>query len=338
MIEISSDLIFGKKVLLRYDLDVPIRNGKVVEDFRLKAGLPTLRLCLENADQVIMMGHIGRPGGREVPELSVEPIYDWLYSQVDLRSHMESGKLKLLENLRFEVGEEACSEAYAREILKRVEYASLRSQDDGEDGGMFYVNEAVAAHHSSASTTILPTFLPHAVGLKFAEEVRVLKDLKENAKRPKVAIIGGKKIEDKYPAVVGLSSFFEHILVGGLLAQEIREKHLEIADNVILGEANDNGIDISDQTTQEFEEKIMESKTVFWAGPVGKYEDPAGNHGNQRLAGKIASLNMDSFICGGDTIAATKGFQDKFTHILVGGGASTEYLVKDTLPTIDVLK
>src|SRR3989344_891339 len=200
---VSAYLVKGKKVLLRLDIDVPIEDGKITDDFRLKAGLPTLRLCLENAEEVIVMGHIGRPEGREVAGLSIAPIYQW-FKQNGFSNQLESGRLKLLENLRFEPGEEACDINYAKDL------ASL---------GNFFVNEAFASYHPAASTTILPTLLPHAAGLRFVAEVAKLTEIRNNPKVPFIGIIGGAKIEDKLPVINALAEKATAVLVGGKLAK-----------------------------------------------------------------------------------------------------------------------
>lgn len=132
---------------------------RVAEDFRLKAVLPTLRLCLGSASQVIIMGHLGRPEGVETPDLSVEPIYYWLEDH-NFGPQLESGHLKLLENLRFEVGEDDASIDYAHELVNLVDPPPSK-------GTGFFVNEAFAAYHKAASTTVLPTILPHGAGFRF---------------------------------------------------------------------------------------------------------------------------------------------------------------------------
>lgn len=319
---VSPDLIKGKKVLLRLDLDVEIKDKKVIEDYRLKAGLPSLKLCLEHADKIIILGHLGRPNGREVPELSVEPIYDWLAEQDNLRSHLESGKLKLLENLRFESGEDDCSLDYAKQLATF---------------GDFFINEAFAAHHRAASTTLLPTLLPHAAGLRFAQEVETLRRVRENPQKPLVIIIGGAKVEDKYPVIKALSSLSEHILVGGLLAKKIKDQFLQVPPNVILGQSNSSGLDLDDDTIEKFKAILTDAKSVVWAGPLGKYEDPAGNIGNKELARTLIQTDTYTLIGGGDTIAALDEFLPKFSFVSVGGGAMLELLSKGSLPTIDCL-
>lgn len=319
---ISPDLVKDKKVLLRMDIDVPIKDGVVVDDFRLEMGVPTLHLCLQFAKEVVVMGHIGRPGGREVIELSVEPIYDWFQAR-GFNQELETRKLKILENLRFEPGEEAADIEYAK---------SLAAMGD------FYVNEAFASHHSAASTTVLPKLLLHAAGLRFTKEVDVLQKARSNPQKPQITLIGGAKIEDKYAAIVALSKVSDKVLVGGLLPEKIRQQNFKVADNVVLATTSESGVDISHQSTEEFIEIIQDAKQVIWGGPMGKYEEASGNIANQRLAQAIVSCGADSIIGGGDTLAALAKYLPQFGFVSTGGGAMLELLANGTLPTIEVLK
>ena len=230
---ITAQLISGRKVLLRYDIDVPLRQAQghgqpeVEDDFRLKSGLATLKLCLENAQQVILMGHVGRPESPD-PNFSVKPIYDWLVEH-DLHSHMESGKLKLLENLRFEPGEDGCNLEYAKEILNLVEDDTVIS----EKAEIVYINEAFAAYHKASSTTVLPTLLPHAAGLRFAMEVKTLTEVRNSPKKPFVALIGGVKMGDKLEAIQVLAEKASAVLVGGKLASQVHEDSFNFPANVL---------------------------------------------------------------------------------------------------------
>lgn len=343
MKEITAEFIRDKTVLLRYDLDVPIKEGKVTEDFRLKAGLKTLKMCLEHGKQVIMIGHIGRPVGED-SKFSVEPIYNWLLTN-NLRSHLESGKLKLLENLRFEAGEDGCDLEYAKEILKLVEYAG---QDDGH---LVYINEAFAAHHKAASTTVLPTLLPHAAGLNFIKEVTELTKLREQPKRPFVVIIGGIKVEDKLEVIQAMSKTADYILVGGKLIWEIKQLGIELKDNVLVGNLNEAGTDIDNDTITSWKEKITQAKNIFWNGPVGKIEVESmkyevGNMGSAEGTYQLAKLILDSeaevVIGGGDTggFLGRIDLLDEFIKkgfVSTGGGASGKFLTDGSLPTIEAL-
>lgn len=330
---VSQDLLKGKKVLLRLDLDVPLNNLQVAEDYRLKAALPTIKLCAENADQVIMMGHLGRPKGVD-QAFSLKPVARWLEENLNLKVSFIDGlnglgnlanlKLILLENLRFNPGEDLSDPGFAKRL------ASL---------GDLFINEAFASHHASASTTTLPLLLPHVMGLRFAKEVELLGEVRKNPKKPLVAIIGGVKIEDKYPASLELSKFCDAVLVGGLLAQKIKEQKLQTPTNMMVGKLSESGIDMAEDTIDAFISLVKNAKQVIWSGPLGKYEDSQGNIGNKRLAEAIIASGADSIVGGGDTIAALEklGLLEKFSFVSTGGGAMLEFLAKGTLPTVEAL-
>lgn len=331
---VSAGLVSNKKVLLRMDLDVPIKDGRVTEDFRLKAGASTLKLCVDYAEEVVMMGHIGRPAGED-PNFSVEPIYDWLNSH-GFGSALESKKLRLLENLRFESGEDKADLAYAKEILKLVQ---------NDNNNIFYVNEAFAAHHPAASTTVLPTLLPHAAGLQFSKEVAMLTKVKDNPAKPLVAIIGGVKVEDKLPAALALSKIADYVLVGGKIAKELSDgSHSpreagQLSDNILLAELTEDGEDIAQGTVDSWQKVIMQAKMVVWNGPLGKVEDPK-NDQSRKIAQFIIDSKAQSIVGGGDTVAFLdkEGLLDKFSFVSTGGGAMLEFLGYGTLPTIEALK
>ncbi|QQG43070.1 MAG: phosphoglycerate kinase [Candidatus Daviesbacteria bacterium] len=332
---VSSDLVLGKKVLLRLDLDVPLRQVgdarqgtqghgqfEVIDDFRLKAGLETVYLCLEHAKQVIIMGHIGRPMGREVPELSVKPIYGWFLSQ-GLAPHLEGGRLKLLENLRFEEGEEKADLGYAKELAKY---------------GDFFVNEAFASFHPAASTTVLPTLLPHAAGLHFAKEVEKLTKIRINPHHPLVVIVGGAKKEDKIPFIQEISKIADQVLVGGKMVSTASN----FTANVLVATLNEDGLDITEETINSWKEIIKAAGMIVWNGPMGRVEE-GKIAGTKAVAEAISESWAEVIIGGGDTVGflAKEGLLEKFEHqafISTGGGAMLEFLSKGTLPTIEALK
>lgn len=318
---VQAGLVRGKKVILRLDLDVPIEKGQIKDDFRLKAAMDTLKLCLENADKTTVCGHIGRPGGLSVEALSVAPVAKWIRNYC-LSRHFPSGKLDILENLRFEEGEEGVYAEYAMELAKH---------------GDFFVNEAFASHHEAASTTLLPKLLPHAAGLRFAKEVEVLTKIRQSPQKPFVAIIGGIKLDDKYPAIVELSKIADAVLVGGLLPLKIKEENKEVAANVMLGKLDQDGADLAPETIDSFAKMLAHAKQIVWAGPLGKYEDPKANKGNLALAQAVIKSGANSIIGGGDTIAALDFYLDKFSFVSVGGGAMLKFLTDGTLVTIKAL-
>src|SRR3989344_764795 len=254
---VTSDFVSGKKVLLRYDIDVPVEDGKVTEDFRLKAGLPTLKLCLEHAKETIIFGHIGRPASTSVglggsegedPDFSVAPVYEW-FKDNGFQEELNSKKLRLLENLRFETGEDEASLDYAKQL------ASF---------GEVFVMEAFAAHHPAASTTVLPTLLPHRAGSNFLKEVEKLREVRENPKKPLVVIIGGVKIEDKLPAIEAMSKKADHVLVGGKIASEITTYDAIAHQVVMVASLTEDGLDISRATVDSWVRIIRTAGTILW--------------------------------------------------------------------------
>ncbi len=325
---VNPSLVANKTVLLRLDLDVPIENGKVLDDFRLLAGMDTLGLCLNSAKTVIIMGHIGRPGGKEDPLLSVKPIVTWLqegYGHIQL----PEGKLHILENLRFEPGEDASDENFAKEIISLT-------------GGDFYVNDAFASYHTAASITVLPKLLPHAMGLNFAHEIQELTKIRENPDKPLVSIMGGAKVEDKLPVIESLAKVSDAVLVGGKLAAEIKQNP-EISDklpkNVMVGMLTEDGLDISPSTTDSWKTVIHNAKMIVWNGPLGKFEEEKNNQ-SKYIAQAIIDSGAKSIIGGGDTITMLDKWDmlDKFSFVSSGGGAMLKFLESGTLDSLEALK
>lgn len=319
---ITPQFVQNKKVLLRLDLDVPLEKGRVADDFRLCAGMETLLVCLQHAKSTIIMGHIGRPNGREVEELSVAPIVDWLEESLGDKGGW--GKLKILENLRFESGEEGCSLEYARELVAL---------------GDVYVNEAFATYHPAASTTVLPKLLPSVAGLNFVREVRVLKEIRENPKKPLVAIIGGAKIEDKLPVALALSKIADAVFLGGKLPTEIKEKNISLPRNVLAGRLNTTGTDLTPETVQSWKNALINAQTIIWNGPLGLVEDPK-NDQSKFLAELIIKSKAQTVVGGGDTIGylGRLGLLGGFGFVSTGGGAMLKFLETGTLPTIEALE
>lgn len=319
---LTASLIKDKIVLLRLDLDVPIKDGKVVDDFRLVAGMETLGFCLEHAKTVIIMGHIGRPGGKEVPELAVKPIIEFLEAgagHIRLPQH----KLHILENLRFEPGEEACDLDFAKDLSSY---------------GNIFINDAFASYHPAASTTVLPTLMPHAAGFRFADEVEILTQVRNHPLRPFIAILGGAKLEDKLPVVEKMSQIADWVLVGGKLAAELKASGKKMGANVMVASLTEDGEDIDQKTLEDWKSILPRAKQILWNGPVGKFEDPK-NDATGKLAHAITLTGAKTIIGGGDTVSALDHghFLEKFSFVSTGGGAMLQFLVKGSLPTIEAL-
>ena len=315
---VSHQDIFGKRILLRIDSDVPLKEGIIQDDFRLKAGMETLLLCLENAKEITICGHLGRPEGED-HNLSIAPVSEWIKNYC-IKKDFPKANLNVIENLRFEKGEDECDESFARDL------ASF---------GEVFINESFAAHHPSASVSLVPKIMPSFAGLRFAKEVETILSIKNSDQKPKIAIIGGAKQEDKYPAILELAKICDYILVGGLLPKEIKEENLEIPSNVILGSLNDTGFDLNEDSIKKFGELVNGASQIIWAGPVGKYE--VENKGNLNLAKIVLTSSAKSLIGGGDTTAALNFYLDKFSFVSTGGGAMLDLLIKGTLPSIDAI-
>lgn len=342
---VTPALVKNKKVLLRYDIDVALEckvqsldfardrssKCKVKEDFKLRAGIPTLKLCLENASKVIIIGHLGRGNP---PELSAKPIQVWLeqtlgekvdFAQTLEQANSSSSKIVLLENIRFFHGEVEGDIDFANKL------ASL---------GEIYVNEAFSSYIPAASTTMVPTLLPHAAGLHFAEEVRVLREIRENPKKPLVVIMGGVKVADKLPVIEVLVKRADAVLVGGKLAHELSTT-TALPRNILVGRLNKVGTDLAPETTESWEKLIMGAKMIVWNGPLGKFEDPK-NEQSAIIARMILDSQAEIVVGGGDTVSllGSLGILEEFekkAFVSVGGGAMLKFLAEGTLPTIKSL-
>ncbi|PIU34489.1 phosphoglycerate kinase [Candidatus Shapirobacteria bacterium CG07_land_8_20_14_0_80_39_18] len=345
----------GKKVLVRCDLDVPFENGEVTDETRLEESLSTIKFLLEHEATVILMGHLGRPGGKVVEDLSLRPVAEKLREFLisNVKSQMSKPNLKcqnlnsfqitenivLLENLRFDPREEGNDLEFAKEL------ASL---------GDFYVNEAFAAsHRAHASIVGVPKLLPHCAGFHFASEVESLSKVLENPKRPFVFVIGGAKPETKLPMVAEFAKKANWVLVGGTLVQsakcppasdlQCRAGKVQSCNSrlkiIVCADLTSDGFDINTNSIKKFEEIIKNAGTVVWNGPMGKYEDEKFEAGTRKIAEAIAGFGGFGVVGGGDTIAALKkfGLLDKIDYVSTGGGAMLEFLAKGTLPGIKAL-
>lgn len=294
----------------------------VLEDFRLRAGLPTLEMCLTHAASVIVLGHIGRPGGKEVRQLSVGPIVEWMEKNLDF--YWDDEKFKVMENLRFEPGEDAADLSFAKELAVF---------------GDIYINEAFAAYRPAASTTILPKLLPHAAGLNFVQEVLELTRLTSAPERPFVVIMGGAKVEDKLPVIEEMAKIADVVLIGGKLPVEIKERSIQVAANVMVGKLNEPQTDLAPETTESWALLIKNAQTILWNGPLGLVEE-AGNEQTLKVAEMVLDSGARTIIGGGDSISYFHklGLLDQFSFVSTGGGAMLKLLADGTLSTIEALK
>lgn len=357
----------GKRVLLRADFNVPLRDGEIVDDLRIRAALPTIRWLQGQGAQIVACTHLGRPKGTPDPRYSVAPVRARL-------AELAPG-VELLENLRFDPGEEANDPAFVAKLVDELDA---------------YVNDAFgASHRAHASIVGPPQSLPSAAGRLLAREVEVLLGLRENPKRPFVAILGGSKVSDKLKVIEALLGVADELLIGGgmcftfLAAQghgvgaslceddmvdtcrALLDQH---ADRLVLpsditalgpggklmdpeagGEVRQvgasvpdgwMGVDIGPGTAADFGDRIAEARTVFWNGPMGVFEDPRFESGTRAVAQAVADTRGFTVVGGGDSAAALAqfGVADKVDHVSTGGGASLELLEKGDLPGLAALR
>ena len=205
-----------------------------------------------------------------------------------------------------------------------------------------YVNEAFSAHNIAASTTMVPKLLPHFAGLHFVKEVETLLNVRNNPKKPYIGIMGGAKVKDKLPVINVMAERADAVLVGGKLVHEIREQNVDLPKNVLVGKLNENGFDISSDTTESWKGMIMSAKMIVWNGPLGKFEDAKYNQ-TEEVIKIVLGSNAEIVIGGGDSVAALSQYGlleqvEKRAFVSVGGGAMLKLISEGTLPTIEALK
>jgi phosphoglycerate kinase len=359
--------VSGKSVLVRADFNVPLRDGVITDDLRIRAALPTLKWLIDNGARVKACSHLGRPKGKPDPEFSLDPVRTRL-------AELAPG-VELLDNLRFNPGETDNDPAFVESLVS------------GHD---LYVNDAFgASHRAHASIVGPPQTLPSAAGRLLANEVDVLLGLRENPQHRFVAITGGAKVSDKLGVIRALLEIADDIIIGGgmcftffkALGHQIGNSlcedeqvdtcssllddfgdrlHLpsdvmglgpggKIGDPSAGGEVRGfgrslpdgwMGLDIGPGTAAEFSDLIMDARTILWNGPMGVFEDPRFEAGTRVVAQAVADSRGFSVIGGGDSAAAVAQFDlaDEVGHISTGGGASLELIEQGDLPGLAALR
>ena len=330
--------VAGKRVLVRADLNVPLEDGRVADDTRIRASLPTLELLLERGSaELAVCSHLGRPKGKD-PALSIRPV------EARLRELQPDERIVVLENTRFDPGETKNEERFAREVA------------DGRD---LYVNDAFgSAHRAHASTVGVAELLPAYAGLLLERELEELGRLLGEVERPFVLISGGAKVEDKLGVLLNLGGKADDVLVGGKMAEEIREGNpLEFevqlpVDVVAASEFAEDaetkvvpydalpdgwlGLDIGPETRERFAEVLTRARTIFWNGPMGVFEWPPFAEGTRAVAEAVAQADAHSVVGGADSIRALTelGLVDEVDWASTGGGAALELLEGKELPGV----
>ncbi|MFZ2444090.1 MAG: phosphoglycerate kinase [Ilumatobacteraceae bacterium] len=353
--------VSGKRVLVRTDFNVPMENGEITDDFRIRAALPTINWLLERGATVVTASHLGRPKGQPNPKYSMDAVRARL-------AELAPG-VELLENLRFDAGEEGNDAAFVATLV---------------DGIDLYVDDAFGAcHRAHASIVGPPRTLPSAMGLLLQKEVEVLLGLREHPKHPFVAVLGGSKISDKLGVVEALLNTVDSLVIGGamcftflaaqgypigaslwepdqvdtckrLLEQsKASGKTIHLPEDLTGVDANGEyatfgirlpdgakGFDIGPGTAAAFSDVIMDARTVFWNGPMGMFEDPRFEAGTRTVAQAMADTKAFTVVGGGDSAAALAqfGLDDDVDHVSTGGGASLELLELGDLPGLEALR
>jgi phosphoglycerate kinase len=395
--DLDGDLA-GRRVFVRLDLNVPLEDGVVTDDARIRAGLPTLTELLDRGASIVAASHLGRPGGRVDEAFRLRPVAELLRRLLDRvveyvptdgvlspeveRScqalAFEPGRLVLLENLRFDPGEEANERVFAQRL------AGLSD---------LYVDDAFGAvHRAHASVVALPTLVRErggdtAAGRLLQREVEALLRLVADPARPYVAVLGGAKVSDKLGTIGALVERVDALLIGGAMAftflaadggsvgdslveldrfDEVRAARaradergvvVQLPEDVVAAAskrvdaprhtvpsaqvpAGELGLDIGPRTVEEFARTIADAKTIVWNGPMGVFELEPFSAGTRGVATAIAGAGAFSVVGGGDSLAAVKryGLEDGFDHLSTGGGASLEFIEGRELPGVTVLE
>jgi phosphoglycerate kinase len=378
----------GKRALVRVDINVPVENGVVTDTTRIERIIPTVDDIQEKGGKVILMAHFGRPKGQVVPEMSLEHIapavadvlglpVTWVNSDyADAVAEMEDDEVLLLENLRFNPGEEKNDTGFAKRL------ASL---------GDIYVNDAFsAAHRAHASTEAIARLLPSCAGRLMAEELGALEKALGTPERPVVAMVGGAKVSTKLDLLGNLVGKVDHLVIGGgmantfLAAQGINvgkslcehdladtardilakaeaagceiilPRDIVVAREFKAGAANETLapdacpadamiLDAGPATVAYISEVLEKAKTLVWNGPLGAFEIAPFDAATNAAAAKAAELSkagkLISVAGGGDTVAALNqaGAADDFTYISTAGGAFLEWMEGKELPGVAAL-
>jgi phosphoglycerate kinase len=353
--------VSGKRVLVRTDFNVPMDDGVITDDFRIRSALPTIEWLTTRGAQVVCASHLGRPKGKPNPKYSMDAVRTRL-------AELAPG-VELMENLRYDPGEEANDPQFVAKLIEGI--------DD-------YVDDAFGAcHRAHASIVGPPRTLPSAMGLLMQREVEVLLGLRNNPKHPFVAVLGGAKISDKLGVVEALLKVVDSLVIGGAMCftflaargnsigdslwepdqvdtcRRLLEdsasggKTIHLPEDLVGLDSAGNlatfgvhlpdgakGLDIGPGTAAAFSDVIMEARTIFWNGPMGMFEDERFAAGTRTVAQAMADTKGFTVVGGGDSAAALAqfGLDHDVDHVSTGGGASLELLEYGDLPGLEALR
>jgi len=351
----------GKRVLVRADFNVPMSGADdarvIVDDFRIVSALPTIKYLTERGATVVCASHLGRPKGAPSAKYSMAPVRTKL-------AEVAPG-VELLENLRFNPGEEANDPKFVAELVA---------------GFDLYVDDAFGAtHRAHASIVGPPKTLPSAAGRLLQREIEVLGALREKPNKPFVAVLGGAKVSDKIGVIEALQERVDAFIIGGgMCFTFLAAQGYSVGDSICQPELIDvckklldgnvpihlpedlvgldadgvyatygmrlpkgaKGLDIGPGSAAAFTDIIMDARSVFWNGPMGMFEDARFANGTRTVAQAMADTKAFTVVGGGDSAAALAQFKldDEVDHVSTGGGASLEYLELGDLPGLEALR
>jgi len=333
--------VAGKRALVRSDLNVPLEDGRIADETRIEASLPTLRLLLERgAAQVSVCSHLGRPKGAD-PAFSIEPV------RARLRELLPDGRIEVLENTRFNPGETKNDPVFARELA--------------DDCDLFVEDAFGSVHRAHASTVGVAELLPAYAGLLLERELEELGKLLGDVERPFVLVSGGAKVEDKLGVLRKLGGKADTVLIGGKMAEELRDENpldfeVVLPTDVVAAAAFDAeaqstvspfdalpegwlGLDIGPETRERFGVELSRAKAIFWNGPMGVFEWPRFAAGTKAVAEAVAGAEAFSVVGGADSIRALNelGLTHRVSWASTGGGAALELLEGKQLPGVAVI-
>jgi len=335
----------GNVVILRMDLDLPMKDGQILDNSRLVKSIPTIKLLLERKNKIVIVGHLGRPNNKE-NNLSLKPIYVELMGILEADCGGDCVKNVFVEDIKNE--EEVKKAISENEIIFGENLRFNKEEEDGDTilfsilkkFASVYVDDAFAVAHRKAASIILHREMESYYGLSFVKEAEKINLILEKKERPMVVVLGGAK-EDKLKNVEELAKMADNILIGGKLPKlmqnpspALRELPLTREPKILVAGLREDGLDLSDEDIEKFTKIISEAKIIVWAGAMGFYEDKNCQKGTTEIAKSIANSNAYKIIAGGDTAASIKnlGLEDKIDFVCSGGGVMLEMLVKKDLP------
>lgn len=327
----------GKTVLLRVDFNVPIRNGKVEDDFRIRASLPSINFLLKGGAKVILITHLGEDG-----TASIVPVIKKFFTV----SKIAKNRVTFLGNIRKFPGEKKNDQIFAKKLAAM---------------GNIYVNDAFSvSHREHASIVSLPKYLPSFAGFQLEEEVKNLSHAFNKIKHPFLFILGGIKFSTKMPLVKKYLKLADYVFIGGALANDfLKAEGYEIGKSLVsknnyeiekllknkklilpvdFVEKDGAILDIGKKSVKNLTSIIKKSKLILWNGPLGKYED-RGAGATKKILKLVATSKAESIIGGGDTVTiiSKMKMEKKFSFVSTGGGATLDFLANGTLPGIKAL-